>query len=221
MTQQQQGGPAPIPASGNAAVGAPAGSPAGGRRLNGKDFINIGIFTALYFVVVFAVACLGFVPILMALICGIVPLIAGIPYMLYLTKVRKFGMITILGLLIGIIMFITGMGFFSIGTGLVFGLAADLIWKSGGYADAKRGIVSHGVFSCWMVGNFLPFWLTADTYLTTVRSQYGDAYVTELMGYLQPWACPCLLVAALVTGLIGGWIGYKVLGKHFKRAGIA
>ena len=49
-----------------------------GGRLAGKDLINIGIFTAIYFVVVFAVACLGFVPILMAAICGIIPLVAGI-----------------------------------------------------------------------------------------------------------------------------------------------
>ena len=84
-----------------------------GGRLTGKDLINVGIFTAIYFVVVFAVACLGFIPILMAAICGIIPLIAGIPYMLFLTRARKFGMITILGLLTGIIMFITGMGYFS------------------------------------------------------------------------------------------------------------
>lgn len=112
-----------------------------GGRLTGKDLINVGIFTAIYFVVVFAVACLGFIPILMAAICGIIPLIAGIPYMLFLTRARKFGMITILGLLTGIIMFITGMGYFSIATGLVFGLIADLIWKSGSYA-------SHRVPSC-------------------------------------------------------------------------
>ena len=67
----------------------------------------------------FAVACLGFIPIFMVLICGIIPLVAGIPYMLYLTRVKKFGMITIMGLLVGIIMFVTGMGYFSIVTGLV------------------------------------------------------------------------------------------------------
>ena len=54
--------------------------------------------------------------------------------MLFLTRARKFGMITILGLLTGIIMFVAGMGYFSIATGLIFGLIADLIWKSGGYA---------------------------------------------------------------------------------------
>ena len=192
-----------------------------GGKLGGKDFINIGIFTAIYFVVVFAVACLGFVPILMAAICGIIPLVAGIPYMLFLTRTRKFGMITILGLLTGIIMFITGMGYFSIATGLICGLAADLIWKSGGYASAPRAVLSHGVFSCWIIGNFLPFLITADTYLPTVRAQYGDAYVNELMTYLQPEMYPVLLIACFVTGIIGGFIGRAILKKHFKRAGIA
>lgn len=196
-------------------------APETGGKLNGKDLINIGIFTVIYFVVVFAVACLGFIPILMASICAIIPLIAGIPYMLYLTRARKFGMVTILGLLTGIIMFIAGMGYFAIGTGLIFGLLADLIWKSGDYADSKRGILSHAVFSCWIIGNFLPFLLTADSYLPTVRSQYGDAYVDELMTYLQPQLYPVLLLACFVTGLIGGWIGLKVLRKHFERAGIA
>ena len=192
-----------------------------GDRLGGKDLINIGIFTAIYFVVVFAVACLGFIPILMAAICGIIPLIAGIPYMLFLTRARKFGMITILGLLTGIIMFITGMGYFSIATGLICGLIADLIWKSGGYASASRAVLSHGVFSCWIIGNFLPFLITADTYLPTVRAQYGDAYVDELMTYLQPEMYPVLLIACFVTGIIGGFIGRAILKKHFERAGIA
>lgn len=192
-----------------------------GGRLNGKDFITIGIFTAIYFVVVFAVACLGFIPILMAAICAIIPLIAGIPYMLFLTRAQKFGMITILGLLTGIIMFLAGMGYFSIITGLIFGFLADLVWKSGDWTNAKRGILSHAVFSCWIIGNFLPFLLTADSYLPTIRSQYGDAYVNELMGYLQPEMYPVMLIACFVTGLIGGWIGLKIMNKHFKRAGIA
>ena len=33
------------------------------KKLDGKDLINIGIFTAIYFVVVFAVAMLGMIPI--------------------------------------------------------------------------------------------------------------------------------------------------------------
>ena len=33
------------------------------KKLDGKDLINIGVFTAIYFVVIFAVAMLGMIPI--------------------------------------------------------------------------------------------------------------------------------------------------------------
>ena len=54
-----------------------------------------------------------------------------------------------------------------------------------------------------------------------MRAPYGDAYVNELMTYLQPEMYPVLLVACFATGIIGGFIGRAVLKKHFVRAGIA
>ena len=33
------------------------------NKLQGKDLINIGIFTAIYFIVIFAAASIGFIPI--------------------------------------------------------------------------------------------------------------------------------------------------------------
>lgn len=38
------------------------------KKLDGKDLINIGVFTAIYFVVVFAVAMLGMIPIFLVLL---------------------------------------------------------------------------------------------------------------------------------------------------------
>lgn len=38
------------------------------KELDGKDLINIGVFTAIYFVVVFAVAMLGMIPIFLVLL---------------------------------------------------------------------------------------------------------------------------------------------------------
>ena len=35
------------------------------KKLKGKDLINIGIFAAIYFVVIMALAMLGFIPIFM------------------------------------------------------------------------------------------------------------------------------------------------------------
>ena len=100
------------------------------NRLQGKDLINIGIFTAIYFIVIFAAASIGFIPIFIPLISVIVPLVGGIPMMLFFSKIKKFGMLTICGLLLGVIMLLTGMGYWCIPTGLIFGLISDAATKT-------------------------------------------------------------------------------------------
>ena len=117
------------------------------NKLQGKDLINIGIFTAIYFIVIFVAAWVGFIPFFIPLIRVIVPLAGGIPMMLFFSKIKKFGMLTICGLLLGIIMLVAGMGYWCIPTGVIFGLIADLMMKACGYKNAKREVLIHGVFS--------------------------------------------------------------------------
>lgn len=59
------------------------------NKLQGKDLINIGIFTALYFIVIFAAASIGFIPIFIPLISVIVPIVGGIPMMLFFRRSRN------------------------------------------------------------------------------------------------------------------------------------
>ena len=63
------------------------------NKLKGRDLINIGVFGAIYFVILFAVAMLGMIPIFLPLLSVLVPIVGGIPFMLFLTKVKKIGMI--------------------------------------------------------------------------------------------------------------------------------
>ena len=99
-------------------------------RLEGKDLITIGIYTVIYVVIVMLVAMLGFIPIFIPLMAVLCPLIGGIPYMLYVTKAKKFGMTAIMGFLIGLIMVFFGNGYLTMVTGLVGGLLADVIRES-------------------------------------------------------------------------------------------
>ena len=80
-------------------------------RLEGKDLITIGIYTVIYVVIVMLVAMLGFIPVFIPLMAVLCPLIGGIPYMLYVTKAKKFGMTAIMGFLIGLIMVFFGNGY--------------------------------------------------------------------------------------------------------------
>ena len=57
------------------------------KKLQAKDIINVGIFTAIYFVLFFAGMMLGYIPIFIP--PWFAPIICGIPFMLYLTKVKK------------------------------------------------------------------------------------------------------------------------------------
>ena len=77
-----------------------------GNKLNCRDFINIGIYAAIYFVIVMALAMTELIPIFLILLSSMIGIIGGIPFMLFLTKVKKPGMIFIMSLIMGIMMFV-------------------------------------------------------------------------------------------------------------------
>jgi len=60
------------------------------KMLNVKDLITVGIFAVILTVSIFIFGMLGYIPILMIALPVIVALIAGIPYMLFLTRVDKW-----------------------------------------------------------------------------------------------------------------------------------
>lgn len=123
------------------------------NKLQAKDLINLGLFTVLYFVLGCCVAIpIGFVPIFLPILGALWTLITGIPFMLFLTRVKKFGMVTLMAILSGLLMGLTGMGYWGVPLGLIFGLLGDLILKFGNYKSAKRSLIGYAVFSLWMVG---------------------------------------------------------------------
>ena len=73
------------------------------NKLQAKDLINVGIFTAIYFVIFFAGMMLGYIPIFIPLLGLVCPILCGIPFMLYLTKVKKFGMVSLTGIILGLL----------------------------------------------------------------------------------------------------------------------
>ena len=117
------------------------------QKLKGKDLINIGIYAALTCVIITAVSMIGFVPVLLPLIGIAAPLAAGIPLMLFMTKTKKFGMITLMGTILGAFLWLTGMGYWPCIFGIVCGFLADLICKSGSYNSPKLAMIGHGVLS--------------------------------------------------------------------------
>ena len=191
------------------------------ERLNVKDLITVGVFLVIIIVLIFIFWMLGYIPMVMLALPILAALICGIPYMLFLTRVSKFGMVTLLGVIIGIVMFLTGHTWVPIVTFTVCALIADIILKMGIYSSIKNSIISHGVFILGIMGNMLPFFILRDAYMSAMRASMGNDYVNVIAPYLQTNFLIVLIILTFIAGLISAYIGKIVLKKHFERAGIA
>lgn len=192
------------------------------NKLQTKDLINLGLFTVLYFVLGCCVAIpIGFVPIFLPILGALWTLITGIPFMLFLTRVNKFGLVTLMGILSGLLMGLTGMGYWGVPLGLVFGFLGDMILKSGNYKSAKKGLIGYAVFSLWMVGTYIPMYFMVEASWKSFADSFGDEYADKVMAVMPTWSIVLVIAGIFVCALIGGVIGQKLLKKHFEKAGIA
>ena len=192
------------------------------QTLQAKDLINIGLFTVLYFVLGCCVAIpIGFVPIFLPILGALWTLITGIPFMLFAVRVKKFGMVTIMAVLSGILMGLTGMGYWGILTGAVFGLLGDFIMKSGNYSNAKKTLLGYGVFSLWMVGTYIPMYFMVEQSRADFAASFSEEYADKVMSVMPMWSIVLVIAAIFLFALLGGVIGKALLKKHFAKAGIA
>ena len=192
------------------------------NKLQTKDLINLGLFTVLYFVLGCCVAIpIGFVPIFLPILGALWTLITGIPFMLFLTRVKKFGLVTLMGILSGLLMGLTGMGYWGVPLGLVFGFLGDMILKSGDYKSAKKGLIGYAVFSLWMVGTYVPMYFMVEASWKSFADSFGAEYADKVMAVMPTWSIVLVIAGIFVCALIGGVIGQKLLKKHFEKAGIA
>lgn len=191
------------------------------KKLDVKDLINVGIFTAIYYILLIVAGFLGYIPIFSVLFSLVVALFCGIPFVLFLTKTKTFGMITIMGVLLGNLNFAFGQGWYSIVTGLFCGLLADLICKAGEYKSWKHMVVSFCVFSEWVIGSMLPMWIMKDSYFAMISDTQGTAYAEALESLITGRMLVLLIVLTAVAAILGAYLGKAVLKKHFTRAGIA
>ena len=97
----------------------------------------------------------SFAPITYVLLPAFIAILCAPIYMLFITKVKTFGMITIMGVLIGILMvFTTGNSWIMFVFCSLLGLISDLITKAGGYTskeDESDWILCIFHLACWFI----------------------------------------------------------------------
>jgi energy-coupling factor transport system substrate-specific component len=192
-------------------------------RMSAQDLITIGIFAALYVVIVFTINMLGFLNpavMLVALAAGIVA--GGVPFMLFLTRVRHAGMVAIFAAITSGLMTLTGhppIGFLL--TLLCAFFAEVVLWFSR-YRSPRMSVLAYMVYSLWYCTPLLPIFYARDEYFADpAMQQMGQDYIEQMKDLLSPTVLAVFSASTVLFGLLGGLLGLRMLRKHFEKAGLA
>lgn len=191
-------------------------------KLNGKDLISIGIFTAVYFILnLLIAAAMGFIPLVNMMIPFASSLVLGIPMMLYFSKIKKFGMVLITYIIYGAILTLAGVGIYSLIAGTLCALISEFILKAKRYASTSAAILSYAVCSVGANANVLGFAFMTEAQLAEKTAYYGQEYMDIISGYFSHgYMLPLLAITAFAGGALGGLLGKAVLKKHFAKSGM-
>ena len=194
------------------------------NKLSVPDLISIGVFTALYFVLVtiatFGSAAIfpGFNNVVLPAVCA---LISGCVYMLLAAKLQKFGGISVMGIVMGLFFMTSGHFIVSFAANIVMGIVADFVAKAGQYKSKKGLMLSYVLFSYGLFGPVLPMWFMKDAYVANLEARGKDAaYIADLFANINMGTFVLAVALTLVCALIGDWFGQKMVKKHFVKAGI-
>lgn len=192
-------------------------------RFSARDLVNVAIFAVIYFVVLFAVAMLGILgPVVMLVTLPLGAIVAGIPYMLFATKVRHPGMLALFGTVVALLYLMSGHPWQSTVLTILVSILAEFVLAAGGYRSKWSAIWAYTVFSAWMAGPWIPLFIDPESYFQSAGMQaMGESYVEEFAAVVTIPAVLVSLVAVVGCGLLGGLLGAAMLKKHFVKAGLA
>jgi energy-coupling factor transport system substrate-specific component len=191
-------------------------------KLGTRALIETGVFTALYVVVLAVFGQLGaLVPILQVLGPLYIPLVCGVPFMLFVARVKGFGQITIMGVLAAALVFLTGQSWVVLVLALVLAPLADLIAKLGGYRRFGLVLVAYVVFSEMLIGMVVPLFFLRDEFIDRISQRHASAWVQTLTDMTPGWMFWVMIGMIAVGAAAGALLGRALTRKHFRPAGLA
>ena len=189
------------------------------KGLGVKDLVTVGIFSALF--LVFALVggisfapnpvLTFYMPVGSALLCGPI-------YLLMLAKVKKRWAVSILGAILCIVWFVTGMHLAMALGYLVMGVAADFVAGAGEYKSKMMNSVSYIVISLGGTASYLVFFANPDGWAKTMLGNGTEqSYIDTMRETGSVWI---MLVGTVLAAAVSAFVGCKMLRKQFEKSGI-
>ena len=189
------------------------------KGLGVKDLVTVGIFSALF--LVFALVggiffapnpvLTFYMPVGSALLCGPI-------YLLMLAKVKKRWAVSILGAILCIVWFVTGMHWAMALGYLVMGVAADFVASAGEYKSKMMNSVSYIVISLGGTASYLVFFANPDGWAKTMLGNGTEqSYIDTMRETGSVWI---MIVGTVLAAAVSAFVGCKMLRKQFEKSGI-
>lgn len=189
------------------------------KGLSVKDLVTVGIFSALF--LVFALVggiffapnpvLTFYMPVGSALLCGPI-------YLLMLAKVKKRWAVSILGAILCIVWFVTGMHWAMALGYLVMGVTADFVAGAGEYKSKMMNSVSYIVISLGGTASYLVFFANPDGWAKTMLGNGTEqSYIDTMRETGSVWI---MLVGTVLAAAVSAFVGCKMLRKQFEKSGI-
>lgn len=188
--------------------------------LTPRDLINVGIFAAVYFVILFLTALIGFIspPLHLA---GIMvgTLINATVTVLFMARTPKLGAITLLGTVVGGTMVLLGQFWGTVIVSALCGVIADLILFVARYRSRIAACVAFGVFQFWTIAPLLPVVFGSDRFFQRIARRQGAEYADFMRSLFTPEFLLSFQILVCIVGVGAAYIGTKIIDRHFSRSG--
>ena len=189
-------------------------------RLEVRDLVTIGVFGVIYFVCMFAVGMMGVVPILYLLYPMVFGVVGGPIVLLFMAKVQKPWALVIFGMITPIIMFLFGHTLLVPGVALVTMLVAEGIRRLGKYRSLRYNMLAYVVMATILCSSLLQMLVMKELYLQLTEAEMGREYTEALEKLISVRNMGLVYLGAVLGGIVGAFLGRKLLKKHFEKAGI-
>jgi energy-coupling factor transport system substrate-specific component len=192
------------------------------KGLSVKDLVTTGIFTALVFVFIL-IGGMFFAtnPVLTFFMPAGSGLLAGPAFLLMIAKVQKRWSLSIMGVVIGILWFVTGMHWAFVLGYLLMAIVADFVAGAGKYRSKKLNSLAYILFSLGSTGTYILFFVDPNGWAQTMLGNGTEqSYIDTMQATANTGILIAMFAAVLITSAISAFVGCKLLKKQFEKAGI-
>ncbi|KXT76655.1 MptD family putative ECF transporter S component [Streptococcus sp. DD12] len=135
--------------------------------------------------------------------------VGGLAYWYFVERIRTFGAITFVGLVLAGFFLLTRHGAGAFLPAIICGLLADVISRMGRYKNSPEQAISFFVFAFGTTGPILMMWFARADYIASLLARgKSQAYIDRVMVAPDIRNILLFVVATLIGAVVGSIIGH-------------